>query len=169
VIPNAKREPRFGNHQSHGLKVLKRAVQALGSRAVDKRTTVGKALAAWRAELLIDLGGLENVSTAKLALVEEAVLTKFLLSSINAWMLAQKSLVSGRNRGVLPVVRDRGQLVSTLKGLLEALGLERRSKQVSTLQDIVAEYASKELPAAEPPAHAESNEDGGVNEGESVD
>jgi hypothetical protein len=109
--------------ETHGLNVMKKALKALGSRAVDKRTRTGKALAAWRLQLLSDLGGLESVSTAKLALVEEALITKFVLSSINAWMLAQPSLVSGRNRGVLPVVLHRNQLVMTLKGLLESARL----------------------------------------------
>ncbi len=36
---------------------LKCAVRVLGNRAVDRRTTVGKALAGWRDELISDLGG----------------------------------------------------------------------------------------------------------------
>ncbi len=70
-------------------------------------------------------------------------MTKLILSSLNVWMLEQPSLVSGRMRGALPVVRDRNALVTTLKGLLEALGLERRAKKVATLEDVAAEYAEK--------------------------
>ncbi len=40
----------------HGTTALKQAVKTLGSRVVDRRTTTGKALAAWRSELLSDLG-----------------------------------------------------------------------------------------------------------------
>jgi hypothetical protein len=69
------------------VKALKRAVSTLGSRLVDRRTTVGKALAAWRSELLADLGGIEAVSTQELALVEEAVKTKLILDSVDAWLL----------------------------------------------------------------------------------
>jgi hypothetical protein len=55
-----KRGP--GRPRMHGTKALKRAVSTLGRRAIDRRTTVGKALAAWRAELIADLGGIEQVS-----------------------------------------------------------------------------------------------------------
>jgi hypothetical protein len=57
-------------------------VNTLGNRAIDRRTTIGKALAAWRSELLADLGGLESVSTQELPLVEEAVKTKLILDSV---------------------------------------------------------------------------------------
>jgi len=65
---------------------------------VDRRTTVGRALAAWRAELLADLGGIENVSTQELALVEEAVKTKLILDSVDAWLLQQPTLIAKRTR-----------------------------------------------------------------------
>ena len=77
--------------QSHGMNTLKQAVSTLGRRTVDKRTTVGKQLAAWRSDLLADLGGIEAVSTQELALVEEAVKTKLLLNSAAGWMLTQPS------------------------------------------------------------------------------
>ena len=58
-------------YTKHGLTRLKDAVNTLGNRAIDRRTTVGKALAAWRSELLADLGGIEAVSTQELALREK--------------------------------------------------------------------------------------------------
>jgi hypothetical protein len=64
------------------------------------------------------------------------VLTKLILSSLSVWMLEQKSLVSGRNRGALPVVLHRNALVGTLKSLLEALGLKRRARRVPTLAEV---------------------------------
>jgi hypothetical protein len=120
---------------------LKRAVRVLGTRAVDRRTRIGKALDAWRADLIADLGGLENISTQERALIEEAVLTKLILSSMNVWLLAQPSLVSGRNRGVLPAVLHRNQLVATLKTLLDSLGLKRRTRELPSLAVIAREYA----------------------------
>ena len=36
---------------------MKRAVKELGSRAIDGRTSVGKALLHWRSELIAELGG----------------------------------------------------------------------------------------------------------------
>ena len=43
------------SYTKHGLTSLKRSVKVLSGRAIDQRTSVGKALAAWRAELLADL------------------------------------------------------------------------------------------------------------------
>lgn len=129
------REERLSPRQSHGMNALKRAVKTLGSRAVDKRTAVGKALAAWRADLVQDLGGVENISVQQLALIEEAVTTKLILSSVNAWLLSQRTLVNRRSREVIAAVRDRNSLVTTLRGLLGDLGLERRRPEIPTLSD----------------------------------
>jgi hypothetical protein len=64
------------------------------------------------------LGGIEVVSTQELALVEEAVKTKLILDSVDAWLLMQPTLINKRNRSLLPAVRDRHALVATLRGLL---------------------------------------------------
>jgi hypothetical protein len=160
VIPGSKHEHRFAPNQKHGLRVMKRALKVLGSRAIDQRTTVAKALKAWRAEIVADLGGIENITTAKLALLEEAVLTKFVLSSVNAWLMAQPSLVSGRNRGVLPAVLHRNQLVATLKGLLEALGLERQARQVPSLHEYLAAKATPVSETNEPAADEQAGASG---------
>src|SRR4029453_9480670 len=77
----AKRGEAQSPRQPHGLNALRRAISTLGRRKVDKGTTVGKQLAAWRSDLLTDLGGIDSVSTQELALVEEAVKVKLLLNS----------------------------------------------------------------------------------------
>lgn len=133
MISGASTEERLSPRQTHGTKALKRAVRTLGIRTVDRRTTVGRALAAWRSELLADLGGIQTVSTQELALVEEAVKTKLILDSVDAWLLSQPSLINKRTRSVLPVVRDRQALVSTLRGLLGDLGLKRRAREAPSL------------------------------------
>jgi hypothetical protein len=132
---------RLSPTQTHAYRPLKRAVRVLGTRAVGRRTRIGKALEQWRSDLIADLGGLENISTQERALIDEAVLTKLILSSINVWMLKQQSLVSNRNRGALPVVLHRNQLVNTLKVLLDSLGLKRRTRDLPSLAVIAREYA----------------------------
>ena len=128
-----------GRPQTHGTETLKHAVKVLGKRYIDQRTIIGKALAAWRGDLLTDLGGIENVSTQELALVDEAVKTKLILDSVDAWLLKQPTLINKRNRGVLPAVRDRQALVSTLRGLLSDLGLKRRQREMPSLQEYLAQ------------------------------
>lgn len=130
--------PGNSNARKHGLNSLKRALRELGPRGLDNRTSMAKALAAWRAELIADLGGIEQVATQELALVEEAVKTKLLLDSIDGWLLAQPSLIDKRKRAVLPVVRDRQALVNTLRGLLGDLGLRRRSTAGPSLTEYLA-------------------------------
>jgi len=103
---------------------------------------VGKALAAWRSELLTDLGGAAAISTQEAALVDAAMKTQLILDSVDAWLLQQPSLVSKRNRSVLPAAHDRNALVSTLRGLLGDLGLRRRAIEEATLADIAAKYAN---------------------------
>jgi hypothetical protein len=148
---------RLSPRQTHGYRPLKKAVRVLGTRAVDRRTRIGKALDHWRADLIADLGGLENISTQERALVDEAVLTKLILSSLSAWMLKQQSLVSNKNRGALPVVLHRNQLVSTLKGLLESLGLQRRARKVPSLEEYLAERSIEQRSDPEKESNGESD------------
>ena len=118
----------------HGFHLLKRTVNSLGNRAIDKRTVTGKALLKWRKDLIQDLGG--DVSTQQYAIVDLAVKSKLLLDSIDTWLLNQHSLVNYRKKAVLPVVRERQQLADGLARYLAMLGLERVSKAL-TLSDLL--------------------------------
>jgi hypothetical protein len=69
------------------------------------------------------------------ALVDAVVKTKLLLDSVDAWLLTQKTLINKRHRGVIAAVQKRNALVATMKSLLEALGLKRRTKQMPTLSE----------------------------------
>ncbi len=77
----------------------------LGRRAIDRRTATGKALAASRTELLDDPGGIKAVSTHEQALVEDAVKTKLILESVDAWLLAKKTLINRKAKWVFPAIR----------------------------------------------------------------
>ena len=112
----AKSGPPGNKHaQTHGLTVLKHAVNGLGNRMVDRRTVTGKALVKWRADLIQDLG--DDVSTQQSALVDLCVKSKLLLDSVDAWLLVQPSLVNARKKSLLPVVRERQQLADGLSAL----------------------------------------------------
>src|SRR5262245_48149991 len=77
-----QRRNRGGRPPTHGLTVLKRAVNGLGGRVIDKRTVLGRTLAAWREDLIGDLGGREAVSTAEAQVIDLAVRTKVMLDGI---------------------------------------------------------------------------------------
>ena len=138
VAGRRSRKPSGSRSQRHGLTRLKAAVRGLGSRVIDRRTTLGKALAEWRQQLIQDLGGPDAVSTQARAIVDLAVRTKLLLDSVDAWLLTQPSLINKRARALLPVVRERQRLADSLARYLTLLGLERRRSTLSFAQAIEA-------------------------------
>jgi len=66
------------------------------------------------------------------------VTTKRILDSVDAWLLSQPTLINKRTRAVLPAVRDRNALVSTLRGLLTDLGLRRRVREAPDVTSYLA-------------------------------
>jgi hypothetical protein len=150
--------PARRTYTKHGLTTLKKAVNGLGGRVIDMRTTLGKSLAQWRADLIADLGGRDAISTQQAAVVDLAVKTKLLLDSIDAWLLTQPgSLVDRRRRVLIPVVRERQQLADALARYMTTLGLERRQPPAKSLEEYLTErYGSGEqeaprsTPAPEP-------------------
>jgi hypothetical protein len=125
------------NREKHGLGTMKRALLELGSRAIDRRTSIGRELTAWRSALVSDLGGEDELSTQRLALVDLCVRTRLLLDSIDAYLLDLGSLVNKRRRALHPVVRERQLLADALSRYLGQLGLHRRSKPLPALSDYI--------------------------------
>jgi hypothetical protein len=153
----------------HGLTTLKKAVQALGGRAIDRRTSLGRALEDWRHSLLSDLGGQDQTSAQQRQIVDLAVKTKLILDSIDTWLLRQPSLVNHRKRMLLPVVLQRQQLADALARYMTQLGLEKKAKKVLSLSDYL------NTGKAAPPTHTKdttvTNEGptpGGSDEGQTT-
>jgi len=136
--PIASRRVKGRTYQKSGAYTLKRAIRTLGSRTIDRRTRIGKALAEWADALATDLGGLDALSTSQKALIEQAATTRLLLDSIDAWLVRQPSLVDRRKRALLPVVRERQALADALVRYLSALGLERKARDVTDLASYLA-------------------------------
>jgi hypothetical protein len=144
-VPSAKykkhRKRLLGSTRKRGFTTLKRAVNGLGNRVIDKRTVTGKALAHWRKDLSADLGG--DVSTQQSAVVDLAVKSKLLLDSIDVWLLTQRSLINKRKKSLLPVVLQCQALADGLAKYLAMLGLERRVK-TKTLDEILSEEGGQD-------------------------
>jgi len=136
AAPTPRPRTRGRRYYKSGFYALKVTLRALGPRLVDRRTHLGKQLAAWRADLVRDLGS--DVSTQQAAIIDLAVKTKLLLDSIDAWLLTQPSLVNRRRRALLPVVRERQTLADALARYLVQLALERRAKPVADLASYLA-------------------------------
>lgn len=142
MAPRTPTNPR-GPYQRSGVYSLKRAVQTLGNRALpSKKSALGRELAAWRDDLLRDLGGTDAVSTQQRALVDLAVRTKLLVDSVDAYVLGMESPVNRQRRCLHPVVRERQALVNQLQSILRDLGLERRAAPVESLSDYLAAKAA---------------------------
>jgi hypothetical protein len=118
--------------QTHSMSILKNAINEVadrGRKVIDTRTRVGKALMAWRAQLVADLGGAEQLSTQQQALVDISMRTKLLLDTIDHWLLRQPSLIDKRRRQLYPVVAQRTALADALARYLGLLGLSRVARE----------------------------------------
>jgi hypothetical protein len=107
-------------------------------RLPSRSTALGRALHEWRESLIADLGGIENVTTQQLALVDLAVRTKLLVDSVDAYVLAMPSPVNRQKRCLHPVVRERQSLVNQLQSLLRDLALDWKTPPVPTLAEYLA-------------------------------
>jgi hypothetical protein len=137
----------------HGLSALKAQIKVRGLQAIDRRTEAGRAMLAFRQELLADLGGEAAISTQERAIVDLATRTWLLISTVDRWLLEQRTLVNGRRKSLLPALRERQSLVSGLASLLAQVGLARRVKPVQDLNAYLRSRGPAEesaLPAAPP-------------------
>ena len=139
---------------THGLITLKRAIKTLGSRVIDRRTSLGKQLNAWRSELIESLGGNDAVSVQERAIVDAAVTTKLMLDSLDAWVLSQPSLVNHRKRAVWPVVGQRQALSDALVRYMMQLGLSKRSRPTMTLAELLQRSSPSPAPSPSPSPEA---------------
>jgi hypothetical protein len=128
----------------HGLAALKARVTVRGLHAVDMRTAAAQGLIAWRNELLAALGGPENVSPQKLVVVDVVTRTRLYIDHVDGWLMSQKSLINGRKKSLVPVLKERQVLVDSLSRLLSQLGLERSERKVKPLSERLEEIALSE-------------------------
>jgi hypothetical protein len=118
------------------------------SRALDESSwlstlgVAGQALREWRDDVVADLGGAENLTTAERAIVDMCARSYLLLSSIDRYVLSLPSPVNRQKHRVFHVVLEREMLVASLARNLERLGLRRRAKPVAQLAEIIREHAA---------------------------
>ena len=125
------------NGSRHGLTALKAGISARGMAEVDGRTRAMRAVAAWKADLVRDLGG--DLSAQRLTLVDLAAKNMLYLNHIDSFLMQQDSLVNKRKRAVLPLLRDRQALADSLLRLLGQLGLDRVERDGGRLPEWMVE------------------------------
>src|SRR6476660_1320198 len=115
VAPPAPKGNRY--NEQHGLSSLKKAWSRLGNRMIDGRSPAAVALRKWRAELVNDLGGPDNISAQTETIIDLACRSRLILRSVDTWIFEQESLIyrsKKRLATLLPVVIQRQQLADGL-------------------------------------------------------
>jgi chorismate mutase len=129
-----------------GAHSLMRRVNARGMGAVDGRTRAMRAVSAWKADLVRDLGG--DPSAQQLTLIDVATKTMLFLNHIDSWLMQQESLVNKRKRAILPILRERMALADSLARLMSQLGLQRVPKPVQPLHEFIRDIEREEAKSA---------------------
>jgi hypothetical protein len=143
-------------YHQHGLHTLKRALPFLLERVTDPAipdghlSPVENAARQWRESVLRDLGGRDNVSSTKLALLATTTGSWIILNSIDRYVFELASsdgLASRKHRRAWPVVEQRMRIADTLRAQLLALGLDRMSQPPMDLNTYIAHrYGSADEP-----------------------
>jgi hypothetical protein len=155
--PNRRKKPRNVTHRV-GYWAAKRALQQFGTHVIDGRSRVARVLDQFRDELLRDLGGAEAVSQQERVIVDLAVRTHLLVTSIDNYLLSLGSLVNRRKRALWPVVRERTALADSLAKYMAMLGLEKKQPPEKKLSEYIHEPVGEETHAEDDLGHNERPE-----------
>jgi hypothetical protein len=108
-------------------------------------TPLERTVRGWRAEILEDLGG-DAVSAAKRAILDAAVGSKIILSSLDSFLFALagsgRGLVNRRGRYAYRIVNDRMRVADSLVKQLATLGLDRQERPAIDLTTYLAQRRS---------------------------
>jgi hypothetical protein len=93
-------------------------------------------------ELLNHCGGERLVSAVRRRIIERIVFTEYQLDCLDLYLVKLgPRIVNRRKRTLIPIVRERDALVSTLTKLYEQIGLDPRKPPVPTLAEYMATTA----------------------------
>ena len=139
-----RKTPEKRIYQPHGHYALHEALKDYSNQEawLEGMGEMGKALKAWQAAVIYDLGGEDNISAMQRSVIELATKTHLMLSSIDQWMLEQPSLINRSKRQLFPIVLQRQQIADALARYMNTLGLEKKSKTVTTIGEYIEEKAS---------------------------
>lgn len=138
----------------HGHVALTKALKTISNQDgwVESLGDVGEALKAWKAAIIDDLGGEAEVSAMELSVIELATKTHLMLSSIDRFLLEQKSLINKSRRQLFPIVMQRQTLADALSAYMKQLGMKKKSKPVLSLTDYLTNSKPRPSPAPASPS-----------------
>jgi hypothetical protein len=115
-----------------------------GLAVIDKRTAAARVYVTTRQALLEHLGGPGAVSETQAQLVELVARGLLYIGHLDAVLLERRTILNKKKTKVLPLVTERMRMAEGLTRQLQALGLERRSPSVPTLETYVqARYGAE--------------------------
>jgi hypothetical protein len=142
------------NRLSHGLVAFQNKIHRRSRRGrslIDRRSAAGKNAVAIGDELLRDLGGEENCSTAKLMLIEMVRRDVYFCDEIDRRIFkfiydanTQKPESKKNPKYISTLYGYRIAVVNNLSRNLQALGLEKAPPKVKSLEEILSEEEEPE-------------------------
>ncbi len=137
-------------YQKHGITAALRGVPGLGTEVLDGRTKLGKAAAAFRAELLQDLGGESELSAQEATILEQVVIDRLLLACVDSFLFAGVgdnpigNILNKSKRRLFPLVEQRQSIAAGMTARLSKLGLKKRPKVIDLDEYTAEKYGDME-------------------------
>jgi hypothetical protein len=167
--PRRRDRLRRRHSLASGQRIVTRALPFLVERVGDRTipdaslSPLERAVRAWRDEILEDLGG-DTVSAAKRAVLDAAVGSKIILSSLDNFLyqLANtgQGLVNRRARFAYRIVNDRMRVADSFTRQLQTLGLDRVERPPIDLTQYLARRQGAPDPSPlDPSPHQEGDRD----------
>ena len=139
-------KPKKRRYTRHNLSPALAKLKLKGFGVIDRRTVAAREAYAFRNGLIQSLGGADELTPAKAKLIDMTSRAAAMLDHVDAWLLAQESLIDTETRSLLPVVRERSYIATHLAKCLGMLGLERVAKPI----DLASYYAEAKPVDAQP-------------------
>ena len=119
--------------KTHDTTAIQTAIRAHGLAAIDRRTRAWRDIQATVEGVCTDLGGQDQLSQQQLILIDLVARTLYLLNHCDAWLLSLDTPLvgKGKQKQLVPLVRQRSELAKQLETLLVRLGPDRRQKDVA--------------------------------------
>jgi len=108
----------------------------------DLRTQIGKAYVSYKSALISHLGG--EVTTPQGILIDQAARLQLLANT--AWSHCHRHRSFREDGSPVPAFDAYIRTLRELRSVLQALGLERREKEIKELADYIAEHDNNKLP-----------------------
>jgi len=127
------------NAETHGYYRRKVKLEPVSFKDLNFSSSGGEQLRKRFLELLKHCGGEHVVSAVRRRLIERVVFTEYQLDCLDLYLVKLgPRIVNRRNRTLIPIVRERDALVSTLAKLYDQIGLDPIKPPIPTLAEYMA-------------------------------